>query len=139
MTQAITNNYKKALLDMFGTDKALYEKAIILINDLEDFREFVNNHMGKPCSKLMAIASFRKWKLNQRKFTFFEFVEFYQKDAKKALENLALLPIDYEQVSFIDTLLDKGSLTLEDVYNLHQEEPDKPIIRLVLARSKGES
>lgn len=130
---------KRTLFNMFGTDKPLYNQSIVLIKTKEDFEEFVNNHLNKPCSKLMALASFRKWKRSRNpKLSLKEFKEHFEADAKQAIEDLSLLPIEKEQVDFINVLLHKDSLTLEDIYSFHEKEPDKPIYRLVLTMGRGE-
>lgn len=96
-----------------------YLKAICETND--ELLVFLKQYKPYHKNIMIAIAEFRIFKLNERKYTLNNFVADFEINPQVAIQKLFLYPMDNSFVRYILKPLENEAFYLIDLYNIHKE------------------
>ncbi len=125
--------YSKCLEDLNLT-AGVYEEMKFLLKDENDFDDFLKHFWLGKSRQVISTNNYRQHKINQRNLLFKEFLDLFQRNALKGLEELFMHPVYDVDVDKLEQETVAGRMSLEKLYNLHKDKPLRKLGYFLLRR-----
>lgn len=123
---------KESLLKKLGLTAANYKLINFLVNNEDDYHDFIKNYWNGEASQFFAVADYRLHKIEEANLSFADFMEMiYKGDPRTALESLFQHPVYQCDVERLFGKMANKELTINDVYEAHKKNKEIMLMSLL--------
>lgn len=105
--------------------KGVHRGMDFLVKNQNDLNDFMEKFWIDRNNQVTSWSNYRQFKLQQRDMQLDEFLNLYQSNPIKALENLFMQIVYLSDVNELEKEMVAERLTLERLYHLHKDKPEQ--------------